>query len=203
MRLTFTLGIAALLGVALAGCGSTRPSNYYQLELPSAAPPSTATQPVPVGLLIGRLSAPHLYRDDRIVYRAGARQLGAYAYQRWTEPPTEMIEAMLLHLLRSSGRYKTVQMLHSNAVGDYIVRGRLRNLEEVSGGALAARVAFEIELYEIKTGSTVWSQYYAQDEPVQGKDVAAVVEALNRNVQRGLEQAAAGIENYFAAHPAR
>jgi len=42
----------------------------------------------------------HLYREDRIVYGNGAEQLGTYEYQRWAEPPTEMIQEVLLRELR-------------------------------------------------------------------------------------------------------
>jgi len=193
------LSLALVVG-ALAGCGATRPSKYYQLEVPQVPSAAGGRDPYPVALLVGRLTAPHLYRDDRIVYRTGP-QLGTYQYHRWAEPPTEMLEAVLLRTLRASGHYRTVQSLRSNARGDYIIRGRLQNLEEVSGGSLAARVTFEIELYEIKTGTTVWSQFYSRDEPVNGKGVAEVVAALDRNVQRGLEQITSGLDQYFAAHP--
>jgi ABC-type uncharacterized transport system auxiliary subunit len=157
--------------------------------------------PVPVTLIVGRFSAPHLYRDNRIVYTTGPLQLGTYEYHRWVEPPTEMLESMLLRLLRDSGRYATVQALRSSARGDYIVRGRLMSIEEVSSNPLAARAAFEVELFDVKSGKTVWSQTYSHDEPVSGKDVSSVVEAMNRNVQRGLEQMVAGIHQYFASNP--
>jgi ABC-type uncharacterized transport system auxiliary subunit len=192
----------ALATGGLAACGgAARPSKYYALEVPATPSHSGAANPYPVALLVGRLTAPHLYRDDRIVYRTGPEQLGTYEYHRWAEPPTEMVEAALLRMLRESGRYRTVQTLRSNAQGDYILRGRLHNFEEVSGAQLTARVAMEIELYEIKTGTTVWSQFYSHDEPVNGKEVPAVVEGLDRNVQRGLEQITAGVAQYFASHP--
>jgi ABC-type uncharacterized transport system auxiliary subunit len=91
--------------------------------------------------------------------------------------------------------------LQSNARGDYIVRGRLQDLEELSGKSLGARVTFVVELYEIQSGTTVWSELYSHDEPVNGKTVADVVDALNRNVQHGLEQAVGGINQYLATHP--
>ncbi len=194
------LVIAPLVG-GLAGCGATRPSKYYELQVPASSPQEGGSNTYPVALLVGRLTAPHLYRDDRIVYRTGPEQLGTYEYHRWAEPPTEMLEAILLRRLRESGRYRTVQLLRSNARGDFIIRGRLHNFEEVSGSPLAARVALEIELDELKTGTTVWSQFYSHDEPVNGKDVSAVVQALNRNVQQGLAQITDGIEQYFASHP--
>ncbi len=201
MRQVIAVVALALAVGALASCGATRPSKYYQLEVPAVAPAGGVPDAYSVSLLVGRLTAPHLYRDDRIVYRTGPEQLGTYQYHRWAEPPTEMLEAILLRMLRASGRHGTVQSLRSNARGDYIVRGRLFNFEELAGGALAARVAFEIELYEIKTGTTVWSQYYSHDEPVNGKTVADVVAALDRNVQRGLEQVTAGLDQYFSTHP--
>jgi ABC-type uncharacterized transport system auxiliary subunit len=106
-------------------------------------------------------------------------------------------------MLRESGRYRSVQLLRSSARGDYILRGRLFNFEEVSGSPLAARLALEIELYDVKSSTTVWSQFYSRDEPVSGKDVSAVVHALNQNVQQGLAQITAGIEQYFAGHPTK
>ncbi len=202
MRQRIAVLAVALAAGGLAACGgATRPSKYYALEVPAASAQSGAVDPYPVALLVGRLTGPHLYRDDRIVYRTGSEQLGTYEYHRWAEPPTEMIEAALTRMLRESGRYRTVQSLRSNAQGDYILRGRLQNLEELSGSQLAGRVAMEIELYEIKSGTTVWTQFYSHDEPVSGKDVPAVVQALDRNVQRGLEQLTAGLAQYFASHP--
>ncbi len=199
MRQTIAVAALALGGLAACG-GAARPIKYYILQLPAAGPTATAN-PWPVSLLVGRLSAPHLFRDERIVYRVGTEQLGAYEYHRWAEPPTEMFEAILVRMLRDSGRYRTVQTLRSDARGDYIVRGRLHHLEEVTGGQIVARVALEIELFEIKSGATVWSQFYSQDEPVNGKEVPALVEAFDRNVQRGLAQITAGIDQYFAIHP--
>ena len=194
------VSLALALG-AMAACGGARPSKYYQLEVPAMAPQAGGSTPYPVALLVGNITAPHLYRDERIVYRTRGEELGTYQYHRWAAPPTEMLESMLLRMLRASGHFRTVQMQRSNARGDYIVRGRLSNFEEVNSGALKARVVFEIELYEIKTGTTVWSHFYSRDEPVSGKQVSDVVAALNRNTRQGLEQVVAGMEEYFASHP--
>ncbi len=191
----------SITAVTLIHCGgAARPSKFYALELP-AAPPSMS-EPYPVSLMVGRITAPHLYRDDRIVYRSTGMQLGTYEYHRWAEPPTDMLEAMLTRLLRASGKYKSVSPLGSNATGDYIVRGRLHDFEEVdTGQGLAARVALEVELFHRESGHTVWSHFYEHDEPVTGSEVPDVVAALNRNVQAGLQQIAAGLEQYFASQP--
>ena len=40
------------------------------------------------------------------------------------------------------------------------------------------------------------------DEPVSGKDVTAVVAALNRNVQSGLSEVTGGLDKYFSTRSA-
>jgi len=199
MRRVPAILIAVTAALLHSSCGAARPSRYYSLDLPMVAPASTNTYEV--ALLVGRISAPHLYRDDRIVFRTGSTQIGTYEYHRWVEPPTDMLESMLLRLLRASGKYRTVQRLSSNARGDYIVRGRLYQLEEADTSGLVARASFEIELYEQESGTVVWSDFYSHDEPVEGKEVPDVVRAMDRNVQRGLGEVAAGLDQYFAAHP--
>lgn len=188
-----------LLAVAAGGCGAARPMQYYAIDArPGAA--AAPSEPWPLVLLVGHFTAPHLYREDKLVYRTGSNELHTYEYHRWAEPPSEILENVFLSGLRASGRYRTVQSQRSNTRGDYIVRGRLENFEEIVGPPQVARFRFEFELYETKTGVVVWSQTYGEDEPVQGKGVDAVVQALNRNVARGAAQLSSGLEQYFAAH---
>ncbi len=80
--------------------------------------------PYPVTLLLGPLRASHLYREDHIVYSSSGENMGTYEYQRWSEPPTEMLVDVLLRDLRASGRYRAVDVLRSNSHGDYILYGR-------------------------------------------------------------------------------
>jgi len=92
--------------------------------------------------------------------------------------------------------------MRSGTGGDYVLRGRLYDLREVSESTLAARVSFEFELRDSKTGTTVWSRNYSHDEPVDGKNVNAVVAAMDRNVQSGLHEVIGGLEQYFSSHTA-
>jgi len=77
----------------------------------------------------------------------------------------------------------------------------LYDFKEVSGASLSTRVTMDLELRETKTGSTVWTHYYTHDEPAEGKDIAAVVAALDRNAQRGVSEVKSGLTEYFSAHP--
>ncbi|HEV3218711.1 MAG TPA: ABC-type transport auxiliary lipoprotein family protein [Candidatus Acidoferrales bacterium] len=195
------LSLLALAVVLAAGCGAARPSKYYQLTVAGDSAPVANSNPLPVTLLIGRLTAPALYREDQIVYSSGGESMGTYEYQKWSEPPTEMIVEVMLRQFRASGRYHGVYTLRSDIHGDFLLHGRLYDFKEVEGNALLARVTMELELREIKTGGVVWTHFYTHDEPASGKDVGAVVAALNKNVQQGMAEFRASLDQYFAEHP--
>jgi len=194
--------LALVIG-ALTGCGAARPSKYYQLTIPVDAASVEKADAVPVTLLLGGLMTSHLYREDRIVYGNGPEQLGTYEFERWAEPPAELIQGVFLRKLRASGRYRAVYYRRSNMKGDFAIRGRLYDFKELNGPQLSARVTLELEMRDLNTGGTVWTHYYTHDEPVSGKNVSAVVEALDRNVQRAAAEVVAGLDQYFASHPVK
>ena len=189
--------------VCLGGCGAARPSKYYQLTVPGDPGPGQAAGPTQVTLLVGNLLASHLYREDRIVYSTAGEQMGTYEYQRWAEPPAEMVAEVLLRALRASRRYRAVHAQRSNTNGDFLLRGRLYDFKEVSGNGMAARVTVEFEMRDVKNGATVWTHYYQHDEPVNGKNVPAVVAALDKNVQRAIQEVLGSLDQYFAPHPGK
>jgi ABC-type uncharacterized transport system auxiliary subunit len=201
MSLKFAFSALLLVLGLSAGCGAARPSKYYQLTIPGDMAPSANPNPVPITLLVGRITSSALYREDQIVYSSGGESMGTYEYHRWAEPPTEMIAEILLRQLRSSARYRGVYTLRSDVHGDFLLHGRLYDFKEVSGSAEVARVSMELELRNIKTGTTVWTHFYSHDEPTGEKNVGAVVAALDKNVQQGIAECRASLDEYFAAHP--
>jgi len=205
-RLSVRIGCLAallLIGGSLSGCGAVRAVKYYQLTVPTDAGDIEKEGAIPVRLLLGGLTTSHLYREDRIVYGNGPEQLGTYEYQRWAEPPAEMIQEILLRELRATGHYRAVHVRRSNVTGDFAIRGRLYDFKEVEGGAMSTRVTMEFEMRDLKSGATVWNHYYTHDEPSGGKDVAAVVAALDRNVQHGVKEIVGSLDQYFASHPVK
>jgi len=189
-----------LLAGITAGCGATRPVKYYVLDA-GPAPASAPSAPLPISLLVARFTTTHLYRDDRVVYGEGTVQLGTYEYERWAEPPADMIQDLLITSLRSTGQYRSVSRIGSNFHGSYIIRGRLISFYEVDKPGLAARFSIQISVFDPKAGMEVWSDSYSHDEPVQGKSMQNVVEALDRNVRAGLQQLTTNLGQYFASHP--
>jgi ABC-type uncharacterized transport system auxiliary subunit len=203
----FTMGTGAAVMVltivvgALCSCGAVPKSKYYQLTAPGESGFAAAGDPLPVTLLVGPMKSSHLYREDRLVYATGSEEMGTYQVHRWAAPPTEMMRELLWRSVRGSHRFSGVYLLTSNSHGDFLLQGNLYDFKEVSGSQLAARVNLELELRDMKTGAIVWTHDYAHDEPVSGKDIPAVVAALNKNAHRGVSEAVASLNEYFAAHP--
>jgi len=201
MKRLFTLSILTIC--IAAGCVTARSPRYYYLTAPPVTPQAGAPQ-FPVTILVGRLNAPRVLRDDRVVYGMTDVELGVDEYHRWSEPPTEMIEQILVEHLRRSGQYKSVQKISSTARGDFLLRGHLTSFNEIDqSGGIVARFKIQLELFDQKAGVVVWSEPYSHDEPVVGKkSVSAVVEALQKNVNAGIEQLSASLAQYFASRPA-
>jgi ABC-type uncharacterized transport system auxiliary subunit len=184
-------------GLCLA-CGAARPIQYYALDVAREPVPSAAPA-FPVSVAVARVTAAHLYRDDRLVYGTNALQLGTYEYERWSEPPVDMIQDSIVSTLRATKQYRAVSPVSSNLQSDFILRAHLNALDEVDKPQLAARFSVAMELYDPKTNAMVWSDSYTHDEPVNGKKVIDVVEAFDRNVKSGMNQLSGSLAQYFAA----
>lgn len=189
-----------LLTILIAGCGAARPVKYYVLDV-NPAPVNSASAQIPATLLVGRLVASHLYHDDRLVYGSGPVQLGTYEYDRWAEPAADMVQDMLVTILRSSGEFRAVSKVTSNVRGEYVLRGHLFSMYGVDQPELVARFSLQLELYDPAMRAMLWSQIYTHDEPVQGKTVPDIVIAMDKNVTAGLQQLSAGLTQYFVSHP--
>jgi ABC-type uncharacterized transport system auxiliary subunit len=187
------------LSLSLSGCAKTKPIHYYTVGLPVA--PTLTTSAQPVSLLVGSIGGADIYRDTPIVYRVGTNEIGAYQYSRWAEPPVELVKDKLIRILSASGDYQSVTSLGSNSNGQFLVRGRLYEFAEVDGANITGLVSMEFELYDRKSGKTLWTHFYSKSEPVQSKDISAVVTALDTNLDHGLKEVAAGLSQYFSANP--
>src|SRR5260370_41484018 len=82
-----------------AGCVSAKSPRYYRLNLAPVATQSS-TAPFQVSILVGRLTAPRILRDDRVVYGMSDVEIGVDEQHRQNEPPTEKIDGLLVQELR-------------------------------------------------------------------------------------------------------
>jgi ABC-type uncharacterized transport system auxiliary subunit len=181
--LTIVAAVACIVG---AGCVSTRPVHYYTLA--PGAPAAPQSKPDGLVLLVGDIATPEALQDGRIRYRTGANEAGAYEYHRWTERPGAMVRNALVRALRDSGKYQRVLESGSSVSGDYLLRGKLEEFDEVdgssgSGSSIQTRISLHLELLERKTNQNVWDRTWEREEPVRSKTVVEVVQSFDTNLQ--------------------
>jgi ABC-type uncharacterized transport system auxiliary subunit len=197
-RLAAMPAIAAL-ALGLAACGTERPIKYYQVSYPTKS--FVAEDAINVTLMVRPIESSHLYLDDKIVYGFDSPEMGAYEYQRWSDPPAEILQTALVRGLRSTGRFRAVYTLRADPSERFILGGHLYDFKEVDASTTLARLNYEVRLRDRKTGAVVWDHTYTHDEPAGAKTVAAFVEAMDKNIQRSILEVQAGLEEYFRAHP--
>jgi ABC-type uncharacterized transport system auxiliary subunit len=196
---TSRLILTLMLGVMLYGCGAAgRPVKYYRIEVPAVAAPLSTAGGYALTLQVATIEAPAIMRDGRILYQVGANEVGAYEYHRWVETPDRMVQNSLIRLLRSSGKYPTVDRVITGAKPDYIVRGKIYEFAEIDKPDIYTRVSMEIELHESPSNRTVWSHVYSGEEKVEGKEMPNVVQSFDQNLRQRLSEIVTGLDQYFA-----
>ncbi len=198
-RRTAFLAASALVSFALAACGGSRPIKYYQVSYPTKS--FVAPDAINTALMVPPFESSHLYFDDKIVYGFDSPEMGTYEYQRWADPPVEMLQYALVRGLRASGRFKAVYALRTDPDGRYILAGYLYDFKEVDGSTIVARLSYDVRLRDRKTGVTVWEHSYSYDEPVAEKTVSAFVSGMDKNIQRSVQEIQSGLDEYFRANP--
>lgn len=194
------LAASALVSSVLAACGASRPTKYYQISYPAetAAPASDAINTV---LMVRAFESSHLYLDNRIVYGFDSPEMGTYEFQRWADPPVEMLQYAMVRGIRASGRFKAVYTLRADPEGRYVLGGYLYDFKEVDGPTIVARLSYTVRLRDRKSGATVWQHSYNHDEPVTEKTVSALAVGMDKNVQRSVQEVQASLDEYFRANP--
>jgi ABC-type uncharacterized transport system auxiliary subunit len=181
----------------LAACAASRPIRYYRLEIPAPVTPVPGAG-LGVALQVANIDSPPIMRDGRILYQTSTHEVGAYEYHRWVETPDRVVQDSLVRMLRSSGKFQSVDTPRNIVKPDYIIQGKIYEFSEMDKSAVFSRVSLEIELHDAKTGRTVWSRLYTDEQAVSGKEVDDVVHSLDENLNKGLSQIVTGLEQYFA-----
>ena len=106
IRIRLSLIAVALL--TMAGCGSTRPSNFYQLDEPAATRLSGLERGIAVG--VGPVNVATYLDRPQIVIRGVGHQLELSEFNRWVEPLTDSISRVIIvnlsNMLETTRVYK-------------------------------------------------------------------------------------------------
>ena len=178
----------ALLLLTACGGGKIPPTRYYSLDLPAAPQPS-ANVSGRQSVAVARFDASEMLTQDRIVYRPTREEVGFYEYHRWAEDPRTSIRRSLMAQLQSSGAFSAVAPYDGRTKTDFLLRGRVEQLEEVDfegGVKVYARVA--AELIDLSNNRVVWQGSGSSSGAVGESDMRAVVGQMSSAVKTSLDQ---------------
>jgi ABC-type uncharacterized transport system auxiliary subunit len=183
------VGFALAALIILAGCGgAVKYPNYYTLHLPPPPDPPVPEH-VHANLAIREFHSPTYLRQGAIVYKTSPEQVGFYNYHRWAVDPREFLTNAVADRLRASGNFSQVRVYDGRPDVDYILSGRLEELEEIDyEGGVKVRVTISAQMTNLATGATVWTNSVSEVGTVGQRDVPAIVSEMNGTMGRAIEK---------------
>ena len=167
--------LVLLIAGVVGGCGASRPVKYYVLDN-GPTPTNSASPQIPVTLLVSRITAASLYRDDRLVFGSGTRAARNLRIRTLGRASGRDDSG---HVDRDAPLVGNVplgfkdQPAVCGAITSFAATSMRWTMSSRPG--CAARFSFQLELFDPKSGATLWSGAYTHDEPVTGKSVSDVV----------------------------
>jgi len=186
-RVAVVFAIAA--SIVLSGCmGKVKYPNYYTLNVPPPPDPPAhgGTRP---SLAIRQFRSPAYLRQGAIVYKTSPEQIGFYDYHRWAVDPREFVTNAVADRLRASGSFTQVKLYDGRPDVDYVLSGRLEELEEIDyQGGVKVQVAISAQMTNLVTGATVWTNSVSEVGMVGKRDLPAIVSEMNQTMGRAIEK---------------
>jgi len=181
------LGAALLLG----GCSSEPVPELAYYALPAPPAPQARSAPVfKVPISIDSFLADGVYNEQGVLYLSqDHRNLRAYHYQLWQDPPTRMLQRRLIDTLRAQRMSDMVADRLPSAAEQLQVLGLVRRFDRVEG-ADGWHAMVQLEL-RVERGSA--------KTPLLVKNYEADERASDNSLQGSVVAFGAGVDHCFAA----
>ena len=189
--------LVLLLSLMCAACASTPKTHYYTLRTPP--PPGAVNARTHFVLQVERFDVPDLLRDNRIIFYNSPTELNFHEYHRWSSDPGELLSELAMKYFAETGLFQQVYAYPAPVNADYTLSGRVLDLGEMKyekgdhAKSGEARVGLKLDLLQIPENKVVWSARMEQTEPIERKNVRAVVDAMNIAAEHLLQNAYGGI----------
>lgn len=192
MRGANAVAIVCLTAIVLAGAGcggKIHYPNYYVLNVPTAPAPSDPQAKPRLGsVAVRNFSAPSFLRAGPIVYRESAEQINFYQYHRWAIDPRASVTNALLQNIQARGLFASVAQYDGREASDYLITGRLDQLEEIDNGRdVRIAVSLSAQLMRLKTGEVIWRDTTSEVTRLEHRTVSGVVTEMSQAVQKSVD----------------
>ena len=190
-----------LVLVGLSGCLGSRtspPVRYYSIDGLSATV-DTATRTWPVTLGVRVFGEATRYRD-RMLYRVSEVEVGFYEFDRWVEPPGEMVTRVVMAHLRASGLFRQITAALDASASAWVLSGDVLRFDEVrSASGRHATCRLQLELRRVRDEQLLWSDVITTTAALTDDTPTALARAMSEAVQRAARQLIATVQQRVTA----
>lgn len=180
----FWLSGGLFLLLPIVGCGGVPETHYYLLDYPLNSATSAAA-PFEGHLGVLDFTTTSKLQTERIVYRPDLYKVGYYEYHQWATPLASMITERLTGHLRAANLFQRVEGHPFQHPPALLLRGHIREFEEVDQGERWTAVSdIEFLLEDAATGEVWWRKSFRVVESVNPRNPVGVVEALSRALKK-------------------
>lgn len=130
--------------------------------------------------------------ENRILYRLSQVELGYYEYERWAEPPGEMVTRSFSETFNSSGLFSSVAFgrNYSPSSVKWQLAGIVENFEEDrTSSPPTADLSVTLEIYQTDGNILIWNKRISSSEPLEADTRTHLALAMDKNLTRVIEEA--------------
>ncbi|WP_404380207.1 ABC-type transport auxiliary lipoprotein family protein [Caenispirillum salinarum] len=185
-RRALGLGLAAVAAAGLAACSVGDPAptdHFYRLNVNIPAGVSVPGPPAEGKALVQPFDAAGVLNQRALLWTENGVELQQYSYHFWAEPPAQLFQKATAGAVRAANVFEAVVEPSFRARPDWIVRGRIRNLEVIgpSGEESAvrgARVALTMMVTDPDDERVLLDRDYEESVTVPTGTVSAAAAAI-------------------------
>ena len=176
--------IGAALALMLWGCASGPAPIDHHYRIDAGVPDAPAAKKLEGNLQIDRLRADALTGKRELLYKetANASTIHQHPYQRWSDPPTILLQAELVSFLNAAGAADSVIAATARVRPSYMVSGRIREFERVLEPEVRAVVEIQLAATSAENREILVNHIYREERNAADTTVEASVIAFNEAV---------------------
>lgn len=179
-RIMLVVAVVLLSACSILGNEQRDPVTLYAPQIDIEADPAWPVVDWPLALVTP--TAARVVDSPRIAVRPVAGEIQVYKGVSWSQPPTDMLESVLLEGFEDSGKIAAVARSGSGIGARYRLVMDLRRFEADYAGAAVPSAVIELnaKLLDVKQQRVVASRTFNQSNVASGTEVSQVVQAFDQ-----------------------
>jgi ABC-type uncharacterized transport system auxiliary subunit len=182
--------IGAGCWLMLWGCASGPAPIDHHYRIDAGIPDTPAAKKLEGNLQIDRLRADALTGKRQLLYKesANSSKIHQHPYQRWSDPPTILLQTELVSFLSAAAAADSVIAATARVKPNYLVSGRIREFERVLGPSVHVIVEIQLAATSAESGEILINRIYREERDAANDSVEASVTAFNEAVHAIFKQ---------------